>query len=128
MGKLYNIRKPKKETEIKNGWYLSSKVKFWVKPIFSARFGHFWSGKYTLHIFRSKKKKKKKNPRGWKAYTRLFSKVNIILKTPFLFILIYVIYFLFLAIIQWNMWTSMVSEIHPKISTKVIVWKVNSQR
>ena len=28
--------------------------------MFSARFSHFWSGKYTLHIFRSKKKKKKK--------------------------------------------------------------------
>ena len=27
--------------------------------MFSARFGHFWSGKYTLHIFRSKNKKKK---------------------------------------------------------------------
>ena len=31
--------------------------------MFSARFGHFWSGKYTLHIFRSKKKKKKKKIR-----------------------------------------------------------------
>ena len=28
--------------------------------MFSARFGHFWSGKYTLHIFRLKNKKKKK--------------------------------------------------------------------
>ena len=28
--------------------------------MFSARFGHFWSGKYTLHIFRSKNKKNKK--------------------------------------------------------------------
>ena len=31
--------------------------------MFSARFGHFWSGKYTLHIFRSKNKKKKKKIR-----------------------------------------------------------------
>ena len=71
IGKLYNIRKPKKETEIKNGWYLSSRVKFWVKPMFSARFGHFWSGKYTLHIFRSKNKKKKKKFESMKSVCQI---------------------------------------------------------